>query len=98
MSITSNQNDLDERDAMKYVQKVKRFFLTLIQFTILISGLLIINLLASPDYLWVKWPATGLGLYMILRGFNTFNRITLFDQKWEKDQLEKRLNNMRRSK
>lgn len=53
--------------------------------------LLTINLLTSPDYLWVKWPALGWGLGLCLQGIKTFLRLdvtsSLLGADWEQRKL-----------
>ena len=36
------------------------------------SGLLVINLLTFPDYLWVKWPAMGWGIAVIFHAMTVY--------------------------
>lgn len=45
--------------------------------------LLVINLLESPEYLWVKWPMLGWGIGLIAHGLGVFS------PRWVGTQKEK---------
>lgn len=85
----------DEKDAMEYVRDIKAFYMHLAQYGVVMFGLLILNLITSPGYLWVVWPALGWGIGVAVHGFTVFEVINLFGRDWEKRQIEKRLRDRR---
>ncbi|PHQ99547.1 MAG: hypothetical protein COB39_03075 [Marinosulfonomonas sp.] len=56
--------------------------------------LLVINLLSSPGYLWVVWPALGWGIAIVLEALNVFGLKSSFGQEWARRQIEDRLRNL----
>lgn len=82
----------EERYALKQVQRLKGFYLHLIGYVIGIVGMLVINLMTSPNYLWVVWPALGWGFGVLSHGVRVFGAGNLiFGPEWERRQVEKRL-------
>src|SRR5579872_4469722 len=47
----------EEALALAHVRKVKAFYIHLIQYVVVISGLTVLNLVAFPSYWWFVWPA-----------------------------------------
>lgn len=82
----------EEEKAMIYVRDIKGFYNHLIKYGLVISFLFLINIIKSPDYLWVIWPALGWGVGVLLHGLNVFEVFNFFGPEWEKRQIEKRLN------
>lgn len=81
----------EEREAMEYVRDIKSFYTHAIQYGVVMVGLLIINLITSPGYLWVIWPALGWGIGVAAHGLSVFEVVNIFGDNWEKRQIEKRL-------
>ncbi|MBL1434797.1 MAG: helix-turn-helix domain-containing protein [Rhodobacteraceae bacterium] len=81
----------DERAAMEYVRDIKAFYINFWSYAIVMAGLLIINLLTGPDYIWVVWPALGWGIGVLMHGLTVFERFSFFGTEWERKQVEKRL-------
>ena len=81
----------EEKNALEYVQGVKAFFIQLIIYVIVITGLFVINYLTNPDYIWAKWPAMGWGIGVVIHGIKAFGVFNIFGPDWEKRQVEKRL-------
>lgn len=84
--------DEREREAMEYVRDIKGFYSHAIQYAVVITGLLIINLFTNPDYLWVVWPALGWGIGVAIHGLNVFELVNFLGDNWERKQIKKRLN------
>lgn len=81
----------EEEKAFKYVQAIKGFYGHLITYVIVITGLFILNIVSSPDYIWAKWPALGWGIGILSHGLRAFELFSLFGPEWEKKQVEKKL-------
>lgn len=80
-----------EREALEYVRDIKSFYTHALQYGLVMSGLLILNLLTSPGYFWVIWPALGWGIGLLTHGLSVFEVINLFGDDWEQRQIAKRL-------
>ena len=81
----------DEKDALEYVRDLKGFYSNLASYVIFIIFLLGVNLMTSPGYLWVIWPALGWGIGVAIHGLNVFELSNFFGSDWERRQVEKRL-------
>ncbi len=96
-TVTDNNTPSDlaltqrEMTAYKKVRQIKKFYIQLCAFFIVVALLAIINWWTSPDYWWVKWVILGWGMGLILRGLKTFDIIPPLGVEWEKRQLKKYL-------
>ena len=59
------------------------FYRHVIIYALVNSLLLVINLLESPEYLWVKWPMLGWGIGIVAHGLGVFS------PRWVGSQKEK---------
>jgi len=82
----------EEEKAILYVRDIKGFYSHLIKYIVVIISLFILNIVKSPDYYWVIWPALGWGVGVFFHGLNVFEVFNFFGANWEKRQIEKRLN------
>ncbi len=82
---------LEEQQAIAEVRDLKRFYLKLIRYGVVMLLLLAINLIVSPHTLWVVWPALGWGVLLLLKGLEVYSIFLPFGGAWEKRQISKRL-------
>jgi len=82
----------ERQQALAEVRELKRFYLKLIRYGIIMLLLLAINLVVSPHTLWVVWPALGWGIHLFLKGLEVYSLFIPFGRTWEKRQVDKRLN------
>jgi transcriptional regulator with XRE-family HTH domain len=82
----------EEERAILYVRDIKGFYSHLIKYAFIITCLLILNIITSPNYYWVVWPALGWGVGVFFHGLNVFEVFNFFGPDWEKRQIAKRLN------
>lgn len=80
-----------EQRAMEYVRDIKSFYIHALQYVLVISGLTVMNLLMSPDFLWVLWVAFGWGISVLIHGLSVFEVFNLFGDEWERRQIKKRM-------
>lgn len=80
-----------EREAQQYVRDVKAFYVHAIRFAVVMTGLLILNLVTSPGFLWVVFPAVGWGLGLAAHALAVFEVIDILGDKLEERQIAKRL-------
>ena len=81
----------NEREAMEYVRDIKGFYNHAMQYGAVMVGLFILNLVTSPGYFWVIWPALGWGIGVAIHGLNVFEIANVLGDDWEKRQIKKRL-------
>lgn len=81
----------DELLAFQQVYKLKRFYLHLVKYLLVMVGLVLVNLATTPHRLWVIWPAVGWGMGLLLHALSTFEWLPILGADWEKRQVEKRL-------
>ncbi len=90
-AMTTNQVSIEEQKAIEYVEGIKAFYHNLFSFVIIIACLTALNLVISPNHLWVLWCVFGWGIGLIFHAIQAFELFSLFSPKWEKAQIEKRL-------
>ena len=83
-----------EKNVVREVRRLKNFYILVIEYCILVLFLLVINLLTSPGYLWVVWPAMGMGIAILFDAFKVFGIKGQLGDDWERRQIEKRLRNL----
>jgi transcriptional regulator with XRE-family HTH domain len=81
----------NEESALAYVRDIKGFYTHLIKYAIVVTGLLIFNLIKSPETMWVYWVIFGWGIGIVAHALNVFEVFHFFSPEWEKKQIEKRL-------
>lgn len=92
MNGTLNQSVTKEEIlALEHVRKLRRFYTHLIQYTVVIGALAILNLIQTPRHFWVIWPALGWGVGLLIHASSVFDILPFFGAEWEKKQVEKRL-------
>lgn len=85
-----NYNEMDERyfEAKKQMEQIKGFYGNLVSYIIVNIGLLILNLLTSPEYLWFFWPLLGWGLGVLFHGMKVFNYMPFLGVDWEEKKIQ----------
>lgn len=81
----------EELLAFEHVRKLKRFYVHLLQYLVVIAGLTVLNQVQTPKHFWVIWPALGWGLGLLFHAASIFEFVPFFGAEWEKKQVEKRL-------
>ena len=81
----------DEQLALAKVRKIKRFYIHLMQYVLVIGLLAVINLVTHPSRLWFIWPAMGWGIGILAHAAATFQFIPFLGPEWERKQVEKQL-------
>lgn len=83
------QATLAEAELRAQVEREARFWGQMQRFGALLVVLLIINLLTSPSYLWVKWVALGWGLALVSRALRVFQLFGGFGPVWQERRLQR---------
>ena len=82
------QNQEAYEKAKKKVERKLGFYIHLSIYAVVNIVLIIINLLASPEYIWCKWPLMGWGIAVIIHALSVFNpagNSTIKEQMIEKE-------------
>ncbi len=66
---------------------LRGFYPHLMVFAVVNTGLLAINLIASPGRLWFYWPLLGWGIWLALHAVGTFGRGRWLGAEWEERKL-----------
>lgn len=88
---TRDVQDPKERRALARVRKLKRFYLHVMQYVLVIAFLFAINLMTYPKFLWAVFPALGWGVGLMMHGLAIWSHSPLFGAEWERRQVEKYL-------
>ncbi len=80
-----------EREAIEYVKNLKGFHLHWICFVVIIPCLLVFNLWATPDDMWIGWVAVPWALALALHAILIFGMFGVFGANWEQREFEKRI-------
>jgi transcriptional regulator with XRE-family HTH domain len=86
--------EIQERDAIQYVQNLKGFHMHWLSFIVIMPGLYALNMVLSPDRLWVITVALGWGSGLVLHGLTMFGLFSVFGGNWEQRQFQKRMDEL----
>lgn len=84
-----------EREAMEYVQDLKGIYLHLVIFGVTILCLFALNLVISPEVLWVGYVIMSWLIGLAIHAAIVFGMFGLFGPEWEQRQFRKRMDRMR---
>ena len=73
--------------AKKRVEEIKGFYGNLISYVLVNLGLMTLNLVTSPEYLWFFWPMFGWGLGVLFHGFKVFSYMPFLSKDWENRKI-----------
>lgn len=95
-----NKYQEEERyyEARKRVEEIKGFYGNLIAYIVVNIGLMVINLLTSPAYLWFFWPMLGWGIGVLFHGMKVFNYMPFFGKEWEEKKIKEFMDKEEQSK
>jgi len=80
-----------ERGARRQIARLRGFYHHLLVFALVNTGLLAINLVASPGRLWFYWPLLGWGIWLALHAVGTFGSGRWLGVEWEERKLRQLL-------
>lgn len=79
--------------ARQHVAALKGFYIHLIVFVCVLSGLAGINVATRSEW-WVQWPLFGWGLGILGHAIGVFVPFRLFGPDWEERKIKERLAKM----
>lgn len=93
--IDSTEAATAERARRRLVSE-KGFYVHLVTYVVVITGLFIINVLTGPGRWWFVWPAIGWGIGIAVHALSTFGLIGLLGRDWEERRLKELIEEERR--
>ena len=95
-----NQYTEEERffKAQKRVEEIKGFYGNLIAYIVVNIGLLVLNLMTSPNHLWFYWPLLWWGIGVFFHGMKVFNFMPFFSKDWEEKKIKEFMEKEEQSK
>lgn len=82
-------------EAKQRVSQIRDFYQHLAVYLVINAGLVLINLLTSPQSLWFVWPLLGWGIGVALHALTTFGG--LWGKAWEERKINELMGKDRRS-
>lgn len=73
--------------AQKRVEDLKGFYGNLSSYILVNTGLIILNLVTSPEHLWFYYPLLGWGLGVVLHAMSVFNYMPFLNRDWEENKI-----------
>lgn len=92
------ENEERYMKAVKRVEDIKGFYGNLAAYILVNIGLLVINLVTSPQYLWFFWPMLGWGIGVVFHGMKVFNYMPFFGREWEEKKMREFIEQEKRKK
>lgn len=88
--VMDNKYENDDRyyTAKKRVDEIKGFYSNLISYVAVNLGLLTLNLVTSPQYLWFFWPLLGWGIGVLIHAMVVFRFMPFLGTDWEKQKIK----------
>ena len=74
--------------ARKKVEEIKGFYGNLTSYIVVHIGLMVLNLVTSPEYLWFFWPLLGWGIGVAIHGMVVFNYMPFLGKDWEEQKIK----------
>jgi len=95
ISVMENTQTISEDrylKAQKKVKELKGFYGNLSSYIIVNIGLLLLNLLTSPNHLWFFYPLLGWGIAVAIHGMSVFNYMPFLNRDWEEKKIKELMN------
>ncbi|KAA8785742.1 2TM domain-containing protein [Paenibacillus amylolyticus] len=90
--MTLEKNNEEYEQALKRVKALKDFYIHLVVYILVNTGLIIYNLVFYPDSIWFIYTLLGWGIGVIAHGFTVWGGGSIFGAEWEKKKIEKYMN------
>lgn len=95
---TNYQEEERYFQAKKRVEEIKGFYGNLVAYVAVNVGLMAVNLLTSPQYLWFFWPLLGWGIGVFFHAMKVFNFMPFFGKDWEEKKIKEYMEKEEQSK
>ncbi|NDI99819.1 Pr2TM family membrane protein [Flavobacterium sp. LaA7.5] len=74
--------------AQKRVEDIKGFYGHLTSYIVVTTGLILLNVITSPQHLWFLYPAMGWGIGLAVHGMSVFNYLPFLGNNWEERKIK----------
>jgi uncharacterized membrane protein len=88
LKMETNQEYEKYQRALKQVKEIKGFYSHLLSYILVNLGLIFINLMYSPVYLWFFYPLFGWGLGLFFHAMKVFNFMPFLNKEWEEKKIK----------
>ncbi|RZK08563.1 MAG: histidine kinase, partial [Flavobacterium sp.] len=86
---TNNSNEQSiYMKAQKRVEDIKGFYGNLTSYIVVNIGLMVLNLVTSPEHLWFFYPMIGWGIGVAAHGMSVFNYMPFLNSDWEEKKIQ----------
>lgn len=93
MTLNTPHTEIDEQKVKNKVKKIKKFYIHILEYLFIMSGLYFVNIYTSPHNIWAWWVALVWGIGLLLDGIICFEVFGLLDSDWERKEIKKRMRN-----
>ena len=83
------------QEAKKRVEEIRSFYLHFVIYLLVNAGLVVLNLLTSPEHFWFIWPILGWGIGLLIHGVTVFGG--LWGKEWEERKIREIMDKDRRA-
>ncbi|MFP5439743.1 MAG: 2TM domain-containing protein [Bacteroidia bacterium] len=73
--------------AKKKAKEIRGFYYNLTCYCTVITGLIIINLVYTPEHLWFIYSALGWGIGLLFHGMSAFGVTPMLGKDWEERKM-----------
>lgn len=84
--------------AQRKVEEIKGFYGNFYSWILVNLGLMVLNLVTYPDYLWFFWPLVGWGVGVALHAMSVFNLMPFMGADWEERKIKELMDKERNNK
>ena len=88
MPVYNNDTESSYYKAQKRVEDIKGFYGHLTSYIVVMTGIMILNLVTSPQHLWFIYPAMGWGIGLVVHGMSVFNYLPFLGNNWEERKIK----------
>jgi ABC-type transport system involved in cytochrome bd biosynthesis fused ATPase/permease subunit len=87
--IMNAENELERyQKAQKRVKEIKGFYRHLLVFSIVMMGMIFINVKYTPGHFWSIWVILSSGIPLIIHAIKVFKLIPFFSSNWEEKKIK----------
>ncbi len=96
--MTEMDENLSYERAAKRVKEIKEFWSHLITYVLVNILLYFVNVMTTPEYLWIKWVVLGWGIGIITHFLSVYGFFGLFGHEWEQRKIQELMDREKREK
>lgn len=97
---TTYNNEIENSyyKAQRKVEEIKGFYGNFYSWVLVNLGLMVLNLVTYPDYLWFFWPLVGWGVGVAVHAMSVFNLMPFIGADWEEKKIKQLMEKERNNK